>query len=1346
MEKIADILKPDYEQRMNIQMTPWDQSDVVKMEDLYTRLTIEKQEKKPHGVEKENISDDNETNMEYKRLLAEETQHTKKILVKGDPGIGKSTLVRKIAWDWAKGIFESFTLLLVIVLKLVSPMDSLEEMIMQQNPILEGSNVSSKTLKGILDCHGDQCLILLDGYDEMPQNIIAIENFLQKRIHPKCNAVLTSRPNSVASIRSECFMTVASVEGFSKEKAKEYIEKILNDKHNVDAVMRYSESNEIEDMWRYPVLIMFLCLLVNNGKIDIVHEKLSLNDLYIRLHNFLYERYIEKAEIPFNEEEKENSLLKLGKIALEGIINQKHGFQKSFVTREVGKEIFKYGILIEDTDTRKLAREDVSVFFPHKTIQEFLAAKYLVTEVHEGHSVLTKLIGKQKREFVLDNLMLFLFALEHSISLPPPKRKFLSWSSKVSDQLKEYIYNALKDCLTINLKSIALSGQASNILIEQIARCTSVANLKIEGIRFGDSLATLLQQMSSLKTLRFTDCSYVKPAKQQAKHRVFKNVRNMAVTNRFKKDQNTDLIDTLLYFQYETLTKLDFSYCNLQGHILKSLSNANQHDNLPKLTYLYLNNNLGISGSLFNLFQTVWNCLETFHAYNCNLPGKQVYEMMRASNTCFPKWKDIKLFGDHSAHTDFLTLLKEVPTKFILQYLPLPERKEIWPLFLKAYQAECRVLDLTNCDLHSNDLMLLSKANASDKLCVVELILQNNRNISGHLHMLFYETSPWKSLELLDCSFCDLQASDLLSLSKASSASYLPVLKHPRFGYNWLLHDRLLNTSSTVLDFKCWDLPAAQEASREIWQLWPWPENVLGKSGPQSPTRAPPDSQKGLLGNDLIALSTVNASGFMHVTKLVLTNNRNISGNLYKLFHEKTPWKSLEMLDCSDCDLQASDLISLSQAYVAGHLPVLKHPELGLKSKLDGIDEDLLSDHKPHWSEMTVLNLRNWDLQADDLIALSRGNASGLIHVTKLVLTKISDNLGQLFHDKTPWKSLEMLDCSDCYLQASDLISLSEANAAGYIPVLKHLGLRDNKHVGGHLMKLFHGKTPWKLLEMLDCSSCDLQASDLISLSETNAAGYLPSLKQLGLGDNIGLEVHLMKLFHEKTPWKCLEMLDCSGCDLQASDLISLSETNAAGYLPVLKHPASGYDWTLNRHSKLNTSLTVLDLRCRHLQADDLIALSKGNASGFMHVTKLVLTVNRMISQHLAQLFHEKTPWKSLEMLDCHSCDLQASDLRSLSEANAAGYLPVLRHIDLKENLGLQGHLHELLHTQSTWDSLEILVRSGFPESDCEFLFHALQDGRLPKLNTVKYASYFSKVSEELKVKIQKHVKLEQYY
>ncbi len=40
MTEIAEILKPDLKDAMKIQMTPWNEAHQVRMEELYTRLSI----------------------------------------------------------------------------------------------------------------------------------------------------------------------------------------------------------------------------------------------------------------------------------------------------------------------------------------------------------------------------------------------------------------------------------------------------------------------------------------------------------------------------------------------------------------------------------------------------------------------------------------------------------------------------------------------------------------------------------------------------------------------------------------------------------------------------------------------------------------------------------------------------------------------------------------------------------------------------------------------------------------------------------------------------------------------------------------------------------------------------------------------------------------------------------------------------------------------------------------------------------------------------------------------------------------------------------------------------------
>ena len=96
----------------------------------------------------------------------EVSQKPRKILIKGDPGMGKTTLCKKVAWDWAKKLFTTFSIVFFVFLKLVKPGDAVENVIVQQNPLIGGLGVTEKRLKYILDTFGNKCLIILDGLDE----------------------------------------------------------------------------------------------------------------------------------------------------------------------------------------------------------------------------------------------------------------------------------------------------------------------------------------------------------------------------------------------------------------------------------------------------------------------------------------------------------------------------------------------------------------------------------------------------------------------------------------------------------------------------------------------------------------------------------------------------------------------------------------------------------------------------------------------------------------------------------------------------------------------------------------------------------------------------------------------------------------------------------------------------------------------------------------------------------------------------------------------------------------------------------------------------------------------------
>ena len=75
------------------------------------------------------------------RRIAGRRRKPRKVLIKGHPGVGKTTLIKKMGWDWAKGIFTTFSILFVVFLKFAKPGEPIENIIINSLPDLEGVNL-----------------------------------------------------------------------------------------------------------------------------------------------------------------------------------------------------------------------------------------------------------------------------------------------------------------------------------------------------------------------------------------------------------------------------------------------------------------------------------------------------------------------------------------------------------------------------------------------------------------------------------------------------------------------------------------------------------------------------------------------------------------------------------------------------------------------------------------------------------------------------------------------------------------------------------------------------------------------------------------------------------------------------------------------------------------------------------------------------------------------------------------------------------------------------------------------------------------------------------------------------
>ena len=144
LSAIARKLRPFMEQAMKIEVAPWIRDYVVNMDELCCELTLEKINNVAYGREYTTLD-------KHLFMFKDKSVPCKKILIKGDPGIGKTSLVKKIAWDWAKEEFTEVSLVFFLHLKSVKPVVAIENAIIEQMPELEGLNVSRSKLESFIE-------------------------------------------------------------------------------------------------------------------------------------------------------------------------------------------------------------------------------------------------------------------------------------------------------------------------------------------------------------------------------------------------------------------------------------------------------------------------------------------------------------------------------------------------------------------------------------------------------------------------------------------------------------------------------------------------------------------------------------------------------------------------------------------------------------------------------------------------------------------------------------------------------------------------------------------------------------------------------------------------------------------------------------------------------------------------------------------------------------------------------------------------------------------------------------------------------------------------------------------
>ncbi|XP_067134596.1 uncharacterized protein [Centruroides vittatus] len=294
------------------------------------------------------------------------------ILVTGNPGYGKSTLCKKIVYDWATtNYLKHFDLTFIVILRELGDRSVTDALIDNMH---EYSSIN-KDWK--FQKRQQNILVILDGLDEIVEKSKIIKFIREESFYISCqmSIMVTSRPQAAEDIREDMH-TRFSIEGFSPEYQKKYIQLMFReDESKANELFSLLKKNKFyREIAECPLMLHMLCCLHQNEEM----EKLdTMTDLYIRIFSLITERYVRKTDqIGKFKSGKyfigEYLLLKLGELHRESHFITSERLRYYFPKED--EYNFAMGLDILTLDSFSQYDNTIRYSFVHRTFGEFLTA------------------------------------------------------------------------------------------------------------------------------------------------------------------------------------------------------------------------------------------------------------------------------------------------------------------------------------------------------------------------------------------------------------------------------------------------------------------------------------------------------------------------------------------------------------------------------------------------------------------------------------------------------------------------------------------------------------------------------------------------------------------------------------------------------------------------------------------------------------------------------------------------------------------------------------------------------------------------------------------------------------
>ena len=379
--------------------------DVDEITSLASNRSVPKHHPKLDSHEPlQEVLDSSTVTKELAEILAplEQSKDPQFILIEGAPGIGKSILLKELAYRWGnKQLLKTFKLVLLVPLRnptvqqVASVSDLLQHFCMGNRRAVE---IAAACHDHLSENGGKDLAFLFDGFDEYPENLrknSLIADILSRKVLPYCALVVSSRPHATVHLRERASMTV-DILGFTEVERKQFIEQALKEQpQSIKELTQYLEDHfTISSLCVVPFNMVILLFLYKQRS-SLPNNSLPNNSTQLYNHFICLTicRHLAKYGHPLDNTITDLTNLpdpcskiiqRLSKFSLKALNNNKLVFTFDEIKAAcpdivtIPGAINGFGLL-QAVQHFGLTGKTMTFNFLHFTIQEFLAAHHVAS-------------------------------------------------------------------------------------------------------------------------------------------------------------------------------------------------------------------------------------------------------------------------------------------------------------------------------------------------------------------------------------------------------------------------------------------------------------------------------------------------------------------------------------------------------------------------------------------------------------------------------------------------------------------------------------------------------------------------------------------------------------------------------------------------------------------------------------------------------------------------------------------------------------------------------------------------------------------------------------------------------